>query len=653
MSTVLDARPGILVGRPLGPRGLPPEHQWDSYQIRFRNPDGTWGDYVNLLGPTGPLGADQVFAHRAQAAAATINVVFSAVVVMRYAADRELAPAWYKQGTSAGPMAFQDASGVWWELDLAGGVINTHWFGVSTGASDNAPALRAAMDAAKNFGCRTVYTPGGNGDPYLLASVDPGYNSFFYPVSGVTFCGDGNDTVFKVADGVNDSLNYGWLFCSPENPTLPDPAAYDYVTFRDFKVDCNGANNAGHTWSNNVIIIPKGIRPVVERVTVVDHPGSQVFTLGIISEIPLIVGGSVRNCHVYNAGDVVNDVMPDHSSIYVYGLHSQVTGNYLHNDTQSSHATGIEVHGGGVVANNVVDFYSKGANVCAESCNAYGFTITGNKWSRVGQAIQFWAKSDFILQGVLVTGNTGTQSVDPSDRSFYDLDSAVDTGYVQDVTFTGNSSTAQHYTPSSTGSGLRIGKVESFSGMNNQWTGFSGRGVELGTIRDGVTSVSIIGDTITDCGKTSNTSFQQGMSLNSGLILSTFIVDYITIKNVAGTFMTTGIRANAPVANGGRIANLFVSGIATPMTVTSLGIAPVGFAMTTPSLPAGTGSGNKVTNTSNWPVNVYQVGGTNVVKSDIRGTAVGIGNPTTVRLDRGESIFFLGVVPTAWTWEGL
>ncbi len=41
---------------PMGPQGLPPEHEWSGQTLRFKNPDGTWGDYTDLTGPQGPQG---------------------------------------------------------------------------------------------------------------------------------------------------------------------------------------------------------------------------------------------------------------------------------------------------------------------------------------------------------------------------------------------------------------------------------------------------------------------------------------------------------------------------------------------------------------------------------------------------------------------
>ena len=39
-----------------GPQGLPPVHEWNGTNLRFQNPDGSWGDSVNLIGPRGVKG---------------------------------------------------------------------------------------------------------------------------------------------------------------------------------------------------------------------------------------------------------------------------------------------------------------------------------------------------------------------------------------------------------------------------------------------------------------------------------------------------------------------------------------------------------------------------------------------------------------------
>lgn len=39
-----------------GPEGKPPVHEWNGTTLRFKNPDGSWGNSVNLIGPKGTKG---------------------------------------------------------------------------------------------------------------------------------------------------------------------------------------------------------------------------------------------------------------------------------------------------------------------------------------------------------------------------------------------------------------------------------------------------------------------------------------------------------------------------------------------------------------------------------------------------------------------
>jgi len=41
---------------PEGPSGPPPEHEWQGTRLRFEQPDGSWGEYVDLRGPAGMNG---------------------------------------------------------------------------------------------------------------------------------------------------------------------------------------------------------------------------------------------------------------------------------------------------------------------------------------------------------------------------------------------------------------------------------------------------------------------------------------------------------------------------------------------------------------------------------------------------------------------
>lgn len=42
---------------PQGPKGDKPAHEWKGTALRFENPDGTWGEAVDLRGPKGSRGS--------------------------------------------------------------------------------------------------------------------------------------------------------------------------------------------------------------------------------------------------------------------------------------------------------------------------------------------------------------------------------------------------------------------------------------------------------------------------------------------------------------------------------------------------------------------------------------------------------------------
>lgn len=100
------------------------------------------------------------YSTRAEAAAATIPTSSTAITILRYATGYPEAPAIYIPGTISGPMAFQEAGGHYWELDLTGGVIDPRWYGAKgDGIADDTSELQAALTAA--VGGKNLYIPVG------------------------------------------------------------------------------------------------------------------------------------------------------------------------------------------------------------------------------------------------------------------------------------------------------------------------------------------------------------------------------------------------------------------------------------------------------------------------------------------------------------
>lgn len=100
------------------------------------------------------------YATRAVAAAATISTSFASIVIVRHTAGYPAAPAVYVPGTSSGPMAFQEAGGHYWQLDLTGGVVDPRWFGAKgDGVNDDTSALQNALTNA--IGGKKLLIPAG------------------------------------------------------------------------------------------------------------------------------------------------------------------------------------------------------------------------------------------------------------------------------------------------------------------------------------------------------------------------------------------------------------------------------------------------------------------------------------------------------------
>lgn len=80
-----------------------------------------------------------------------------------------------------------------------------------------------------------------------------------------------------------------------------------------------------------------------------------------------------------------------------------------------------------------------------------------------------------------------------------------------------------------------------------------------------------------------------------------------------------------------------------------------GFQITTPTLPAGTGIGNKVINGHPKPVRIYQANsavGVHII--DTSGTDIALPSPPSeFVLDPGCSVYYAGTVPESWVWYGM
>lgn len=136
---------------------------------------------------------------------------------------------------------------------------------------------------------------------------------------------------------------------------------------------------------------------------------------------------------------------------------------------------------------------------------------------------------------------------------------------------------------------------------------------------------------------------------------------------VKGYMFSAGAVRSVHVAAGTssdyRITNCMVDGAAPAIEDGGLGSGrrilgnagfnPRGWAVATPSLPAGTGSGYAVQNTHAYPVSVYQTGGRGMHVVDPLGTDYALpATPAVWTLDPDARVYYTAAVPADWRWYG-
>lgn len=112
------------------------------------------------------------------------------------------------------------------------------------------------------------------------------------------------------------------------------------------------------------------------------------------------------------------------------------------------------------------------------------------------------------------------------------------------------------------------------------------------------------------------------------------------------------------VIRGNRFANntsAAVSLVGAHSTVAdNIGVNPAGWGVTTPSLPAGTGSASAVENATRYRVRVYQSGGAGTHVVDPAGTDTALpADPVELVLDPLAKVYFATTVPSSWDWYGV
>ena len=128
-----------------------------------------------------------------------------------------------------------------------------------------------------------------------------------------------------------------------------------------------------------------------------------------------------------------------------------------------------------------------------------------------------------------------------------------------------------------------------------------------------------------------------------------------TIINFMGLSLNNYYSSTTALNLSNSYSNLIIKGLhSVTSTTNTTNLPATGFALTTPALPAATGSADAVTNTFPFPVRVFQAGesGTHIV--DSAGNDVLLpADPAEVTLDPGDKIYYATTVATSWRWYGV
>lgn len=246
--------------------------QTDHYQILVSLPVDATGVLNDVLAAKAAAEAaaaalgNQVHQYdtRAQAAAATIPVGVAAIKITRHATSYPLCYATYIPGSSSGPMAFQEAGGHWWELDVSGNQLLLPWFGASGGGViDDSAAVQAAISAASGKrldGMGKVYkitaTLNGVDNIEIINGVLGQAGQSAYPILNIA--GKTNWQLRKVkffGDG-DPTLDYASTWYAALNFTNAGSTDFTGIAVED----CIFENFAGNYVVNGVISGSGGVR---------------------------------------------------------------------------------------------------------------------------------------------------------------------------------------------------------------------------------------------------------------------------------------------------------------------------------------------------------------------------------------------------------
>lgn len=422
------------------------------------------------------------------------------------------------------------------------------------GTHSDQAAAQSCIDAVYQAGGGTAYFPPGF--TYLLDDPDSHFFALLYPRPGVTVMGGGDGTVFKVGPGLMDLASGYRVFLQHDgNPSgYTDPLTN--ATFLNFKIDCNGSNNlttVANRAKGQAIQVRQGSNIRISGVSVVDNAGRQCFSFGDgeFDSAYSVTDVRVTDCLFKNCGGAVtgNTNQNDHSAVYAEVNRFVLTDCIFLNETATGGCSAIETHAvDAVIANHAVDGFGRVLNITASTGTVTRRMAISNITAKNARDPVMWWCADgaelssiSLSDSVFEIGITGTNAC-------LDLDANIEANAIATDLVVDNVTVRSTLTSPGTNrqSGMDVGRVGRLTVSNCTFRDLAGRAISGGTLAADTLELDAHGNRVIECGRTSNSSFQQGMAFNSATTVKSLrLFDNEVIKGSGNT--SVGLTGNADV----------------------------------------------------------------------------------------------------------
>jgi hypothetical protein len=418
-----------------------------------------------------------------------------------------------------------------------------------TGASDSAPAFRAAIDAAiSSQRNRVIVVPPGI---FTLNSIEHAPTGTLIDIGGTTdvsIVGWGPGSKLKPGTGITGDFA---LFRDAGG-------AANGFTISNLSVDLDGINHtqpsALSRYHEEVLnVVNMASRIVVDRLVVANAAGERILSFGNGGVSPNVKDVTIQNCHFETVADIVsgNGFAVDHSSIFLQARRAKILNNTFINATQSNISTAIEIHGQDVVvAGNIIEYYNLAAIIAGQYSD-----VKNVRWERSNRikncrgGIRFYLYAGRTMSGIDISpqGETASDSY-----PFVDMDyTGAMAASIDDVTISEFNIVGTASSDGDKVAGIQIGRCKDVKIRSGVVKGFRGRGITIGLnagILTNETRLELDDIAIVDCSKTTDAAYEQGIFLGSANTLLELRDTDCRFINDSAAHMAVGISGNTPVA---------------------------------------------------------------------------------------------------------